>query len=292
MAGTRIVAPIPREVSTGRRLIPSGAIADQIIVRDGDDIVRLDFRPLARPGEVQPGTVADGVVDPVRPTAARSSAPVGCGRRMPRLDEWRVLTAAALAGLVEQTMTIARERSPRPVATPWVCRSRRCRRSPTRWPTWRRGCRRLQPVPAGRLVPGQRTRRTTELAGCAFVFMARKPPGPRRWRCTSRAARRLGRGGRHRAIWIRARGWPGRRATRHHRARHVAEIVETRSRCRVGRNTMDFSTVELSTEDRAFRTRPGASSPKQVTDEVIRTTARPGTISTKASTRCSARPAT
>ena len=44
VAGTRIVALDPRlELSTGRRLIGSGAVADRIIVRDGDDVVLVGF---------------------------------------------------------------------------------------------------------------------------------------------------------------------------------------------------------------------------------------------------------
>ena len=55
------------------------------------------------------------------------------------LDEWRVLTAAALVGLVEETMTIAAEfaKTRYTLGVP----IRRCRASRTRWPTSPSRCR-------------------------------------------------------------------------------------------------------------------------------------------------------
>ena len=96
---------------SGVRLIPTGSIADQIVVRDGpesQDIVRLTFG--TRPVKVDNiGRLPMAWVDPA---SADSSTVLASGTRalaeyQRALDEWRVLTAAALVGLVEETMTIA-----------------------------------------------------------------------------------------------------------------------------------------------------------------------------------------
>ncbi len=94
----------------GIRLIPSGSIADHIIVRDGDEVVRLTFG--TRPAKVDNiGRLPMAWVDPA---AADTRAVVASGsdalaNYQRALDEWRLLTAAALVGLVEETMTIAAE---------------------------------------------------------------------------------------------------------------------------------------------------------------------------------------
>jgi alkylation response protein AidB-like acyl-CoA dehydrogenase len=94
----------------GVRLIPTGAIADHIIVRDGDELVRLTFG--IRPAKVDNiGRLPMAWVDPA---AADTRTVIGQGpdavtSYQRALDEWRLLTAAALVGLVEETMTIAAE---------------------------------------------------------------------------------------------------------------------------------------------------------------------------------------
>jgi alkylation response protein AidB-like acyl-CoA dehydrogenase len=94
--------------STGTRLIPTGSIAESIILRDGDEVVRLTFdSPPARVDNI--GRLPMAWVDPAGAasrTLLSSGARAAAGYRR-ALDEWRVLTAAALAGLVEETMTIA-----------------------------------------------------------------------------------------------------------------------------------------------------------------------------------------
>jgi alkylation response protein AidB-like acyl-CoA dehydrogenase len=96
--------------ASGIRLIPSGSIADHIIVRDGDEVVRLTFG--TRPAKVDNiGRLPMAWVDPA---AADTRAVVASGsdalaNYQRALDEWRLLTAAALVGLVEETMTIAAE---------------------------------------------------------------------------------------------------------------------------------------------------------------------------------------
>ncbi|MBW0020085.1 MAG: acyl-CoA dehydrogenase family protein [Mycobacterium sp.] len=94
----------------GTRLIPTGSIADHILIRDGDRIVRLTFG--TRPAKVDNiGRLPMAWVDPA---AADSRTIVASGsealaKYQRALDEWRLLTAAALVGLVEETMTIAAE---------------------------------------------------------------------------------------------------------------------------------------------------------------------------------------
>lgn len=95
---------------SGARLIPTGSIADHIIVRDGDDIVRLTFG--TRPAKVDNiGRLPMAWVDPAtadtRTVVAEGADALAKYERA--LDEWRLLTAAALVGLVEETMTIAAE---------------------------------------------------------------------------------------------------------------------------------------------------------------------------------------
>ena len=109
--GKRLAALDPSQDSvTGPRLIPTGSIADQIIVRDGADVVRLTFD--TRPTKVDNiGRLPMAWVDPAaadgRTVLASGSGALAEYQRA--LDEWRVLTAAALVGLVEETMTIAAE---------------------------------------------------------------------------------------------------------------------------------------------------------------------------------------
>jgi len=94
----------------GARLIPTGSIADHIVVRDGDQVVRLTFA--TRPAKVDNiGRLPMAWVDPAaadgRTVIAEGLDAVANYQRA--LDEWRLLTAAALVGLVEETMTIAAE---------------------------------------------------------------------------------------------------------------------------------------------------------------------------------------
>jgi alkylation response protein AidB-like acyl-CoA dehydrogenase len=98
------------DIARGPRLIPTGSIADHIIVRDGDQVVRLTFG--TRPAKVDNiGRLPMAWVDPA---AADSRAVIAEGsdalaNYQRALDELRLLTAAALVGLVEETMTIAAE---------------------------------------------------------------------------------------------------------------------------------------------------------------------------------------
>jgi alkylation response protein AidB-like acyl-CoA dehydrogenase len=109
--GEQLAALDPRIDSVqGARLIPTGSIADHIIVRDGDEVVRLAFG--TRPAKVDNiGRLPMAWVDPAaadtRTVVAHGPDALASYQRA--LDEWRLLTAAALVGLVEETMTIAAE---------------------------------------------------------------------------------------------------------------------------------------------------------------------------------------
>jgi alkylation response protein AidB-like acyl-CoA dehydrogenase len=111
VTGKQLAALDPQHESvSGTRLIPAGSIADQVLLRDGEDIVRLTFG--TRPVRVDNiGKLPMAWVDPA---AADNRIVVASGAQalaeyQRALDEWRVLTAAALVGLVEETMTIAAE---------------------------------------------------------------------------------------------------------------------------------------------------------------------------------------
>lgn len=109
--GTRIVALDPvQDQSGGIRLVPSGSIADHIVLRDGDDVVLVSFG--SRPARVDNiGKLPMAWVDPAaadqRTVLASGAEALADYQRA--LDEWRLLTGAALVGLVEETMTIAAE---------------------------------------------------------------------------------------------------------------------------------------------------------------------------------------
>ena len=109
--GTSVVGFDPQEEgAAGRRLIPTGSIADHIVVRDGDDIVLLTFG--TRPVKVDNiGKLPMAWVDPAMADhrSVLVSGPAALSEYQRALDEWRLLTASALVGLVEATMTIAAE---------------------------------------------------------------------------------------------------------------------------------------------------------------------------------------
>ncbi|MEU1981107.1 acyl-CoA dehydrogenase [Nocardia sp. NPDC019395] len=101
---SRIGAP------AGVRLIPAGAIADHIVIREGDEIVRLSFD--TRPARVENiGQLPMAWIDPAaadrRTVLAAGAEAIAHHDRA--LDEWRLLTAAGLVGLVEETLRIAAE---------------------------------------------------------------------------------------------------------------------------------------------------------------------------------------
>ncbi|MBO0852505.1 MAG: acyl-CoA/acyl-ACP dehydrogenase, partial [Nocardia sp.] len=98
------------DAATGRRLIPVGAIADDVLVRDGGDVLCLGFG--TRPAKVDNiGRLPMAWIDPAaadRRTVI-ASGPEAIAEYLRALDEWRLLTASALVGLVEETLTVAAE---------------------------------------------------------------------------------------------------------------------------------------------------------------------------------------
>ncbi|WP_407686386.1 acyl-CoA dehydrogenase family protein [Mycobacterium sp. HUMS_1102779] len=109
--GTRLTALDPQHDSViGTRLIPAGSIADQVIVRDGAEVVRLAFD--TRPAKVDNiGRLPMAWVDPAAADhrTVLAGGPDALAEYQRALDEWRLLTAAALVGLVEEALTIAAE---------------------------------------------------------------------------------------------------------------------------------------------------------------------------------------
>lgn len=109
--GEQLAALDPRiDSAKGMRLIPTGSIADHIIVRDGDEVVRLTFA--TRPAKVDNiGRLPMAWVDPATADTRTvvAEGPDALANYQLALDEWRLLTAAAFVGLVEETMTIAAE---------------------------------------------------------------------------------------------------------------------------------------------------------------------------------------
>jgi alkylation response protein AidB-like acyl-CoA dehydrogenase len=111
VSGARILGIDPRlGGSSGRRLVPSGAIADGVVLRDGGDIVLVSSD--AKPAGVDNiGRLPMAWIDPraVDNSVVLASGADAVASHQAALDEWRLLTAGALVGLVEATMTIAAE---------------------------------------------------------------------------------------------------------------------------------------------------------------------------------------
>jgi alkylation response protein AidB-like acyl-CoA dehydrogenase len=109
--GTTILSFDARqEDRPGARLVPSASIADAVVLRDGDEVVQLTFD--TRPARVDNiGKLPMAWVDPAAADGriVLGAGPEALAAHQRALDEWRILTAAALVGLVEETMTIAVE---------------------------------------------------------------------------------------------------------------------------------------------------------------------------------------
>ncbi|MFV8054744.1 acyl-CoA dehydrogenase family protein [Mycobacterium sp. 48b] len=111
VAGTQILAFDPRlGTRAGRRLVPTAGAAQHVIVPQGEHLIRLTLdEPL--PNVPNLARLPMAWVDPERHQnkvvlASGLDATVAHRRA---LDEWRLLTAAALTGVVDETTRVAAE---------------------------------------------------------------------------------------------------------------------------------------------------------------------------------------
>jgi alkylation response protein AidB-like acyl-CoA dehydrogenase len=111
VSGEQLAGLDPQLEAVGTvRLIPTGSIADHIVLRDGEDVVRLTFD--TRPTKVDNiGRLPMAWVDITQADSRTvlGSGPDAIAKYDRALEEWRLLAAAALVGLVEETTTIAAE---------------------------------------------------------------------------------------------------------------------------------------------------------------------------------------
>ncbi|WP_055404612.1 MULTISPECIES: acyl-CoA dehydrogenase family protein [unclassified Mycobacterium] len=227
--GEQLAALDPRiDAGRGPRLIPSGSIADQIIVRDGDEVVRLTFA--TRPAKVDNiGRLPMAWVDPAAADARETLAagPDATAAYLLALDEWRLLTAAALVGLVEETMTIAAEFAKTrytlgvPIATLQAISHPLANMAITV-----QGGRNLARRAAWFLdnEPGERP----ELAPSAFVFMAEEAARAATMAVHIQGGLGVSSEAAATAYLVRARGWPLAGGDPGTAAKRIAEIVAAR----------------------------------------------------------------
>jgi hypothetical protein len=78
------------------RLVPAGAVATTVVAFDGEHLVALDGEPGAHVPNLASAPLADRVLEGARVLASGALADQ---LHRDAVDEWRVLTAAALAGL-------------------------------------------------------------------------------------------------------------------------------------------------------------------------------------------------
>jgi alkylation response protein AidB-like acyl-CoA dehydrogenase len=109
LAGERLVTLSPRAPASGvLALVPAGAVATDVIVRDGDRLVALPIGDdRTRPENVGSQPLADVPADRSRLAAATVLAEGSAAELVDRaLDDWLVLTAGALAGMAERAVAI------------------------------------------------------------------------------------------------------------------------------------------------------------------------------------------
>lgn len=229
--GSRIIGlDAALEPTAGLRLIPAAAIADGLMIRDGDDVLLLRF--VTRPARVSNlGQLPMAWVDP---SAADSRTVLGSGpdavaAYCRALDEWRVLTAAALVGLVEQTMTIAAEFAKTrytlgvPIATLQAISHPLANMAIVV-----QGGRNLARRAAWFLdnEPNERP----ELPGCAFVFMAEEAPKAATMAVHIQGGLGVSVEAAATAYLVRARGWALAGGDPGATAKQVGQLVADRER--------------------------------------------------------------
>jgi alkylation response protein AidB-like acyl-CoA dehydrogenase len=212
----------------GLRLIPTGSIADHIVVRDGDEVVRLTFG--TRPAKVDNlGRLPMAWVDPAAADTRTvvAQGPEALANYELALDEWRLLAAAALVGLVEETMTIAAEFAKTrytlgvPISTLQAISHPLANMAITV-----QGGRNLARRAAWFLdnEPGERA----ELAPSAFVFMAEEATKAATMAVHIQGGLGVSAEAAATAYLVRARGWPLAAGDPGATAKRVAEIVAAR----------------------------------------------------------------
>jgi len=109
--GERIACINPQSHTAAEpMLIAAGSVADHILMCDGQDVIDLTFD--TRPQKVDNiGRLPMAYVDPSLGDhrTVLASGPAAVTKYQRAIDEWRLLTAAALTGLVDAAMTIAAE---------------------------------------------------------------------------------------------------------------------------------------------------------------------------------------
>ena len=212
----------------GLRLIPTGSIADHIIVRDGDEVVRLTFG--TRSAKVDNlGRLPMAWVDPANADTRTvvAQGPEALANCELALDEWRLLTASALVGLVEEAMTIAAEfaKSRYTLGVP-ISTLQAISHPLANMAITVAGGRNLARRAAWFLdnEPGERA----ELAPSAFVFMADEAAKAATMAVHIQGGLGVSSEAAATAYLVRARGWPLAAGDPGATAKRVAEIVTAR----------------------------------------------------------------
>ena len=109
MAGRSVVTIALRDVSDEPvQWVAGGAVAEAVIARAGDEIVLLSIPPEARGGE--PNLASTPIAELPLSTLPRqllSASPAGLDAFAQAIEEWKLLIAAALAGLSREAIRLA-----------------------------------------------------------------------------------------------------------------------------------------------------------------------------------------
>lgn len=110
VSGEQLACLDPAKAGGPRRLLPSGAVAEHVVVLDGDAVVWLRYD--ARPAKVDnigrlPMAWVDGAAADHRLVLGTGADAVASYQRA--VDEWHVLMAAAMVGLVDAALQLAVE---------------------------------------------------------------------------------------------------------------------------------------------------------------------------------------
>jgi alkylation response protein AidB-like acyl-CoA dehydrogenase len=229
--GRQIAGFDPRLHScSGARLIPTGSIADHIIVRDGADIVRLTFD--TRPAKVDNlGRLPMAWIDPASADTRTviGSGPAAIGKYQRACDEWRVLTAAALVGLVDETLRIAAEfaKTRYTLGVP-ISTLQGISHPLANIAIVVAGGRNLARRAAWFLDNEPQER--AELPSCAFVFMAEEAAKAATMAVQVQGGLGVSAEAAATAYLVRARGWPLGAGDPGASAAHIADVVAARER--------------------------------------------------------------